>query len=64
MTFDEKVKSFCPMEGTEFEGHCIENFATIKVKTAKCSHRDYCENLKKNQKKQNENQRSNINANQ
>lgn len=47
MTFDEKVRSFCPMEGTQFEGHCVENFATIRVKTAKCDHKDYCENLKK-----------------
>jgi hypothetical protein len=47
MTFDEKVREYCPMEDTEYEGFCIDNHATIKVKTAKCSHRDYCENLKK-----------------
>ncbi len=47
MTFDEKVKQYCPMEGTTYEGHCIENFATIRVKTAKCDHTEYCEKLKK-----------------
>jgi hypothetical protein len=51
----QKKKQWCPMEGTNYEGFCVENFATIRVKGAKCSHHDYCEKLKKDLDK-NENQ--------
>ena len=40
-------KPWCPLEGTDYEGHCVENFATIRVKSKQCDHRDYCDNLKK-----------------
>lgn len=35
------------MEGTQYDGFCVENFATIKLKTKKCDHKEYCENLRK-----------------
>ncbi len=39
-------KQWCPLEGTNYEGHCVENFATIRVKGKKCDHRDHCEKIK------------------
>lgn len=43
-----KQKSqWCPMEGSSYEGFCVENFATIRLKGRKCDHKEYCENLKK-----------------
>ncbi len=44
---EQKKKQWCPMEGTEYEGFCVENFATIRVKGPKCDHNEYCNNLKK-----------------
>lgn len=59
MTLDEKVRQYCPMEDTSYAKYCDENYAIIKVKTGKCSHRDRCSQLKK-ELEENENQRSNI----
>ena len=43
------------MEGTQYDGFCVENFATIKLKTKKCDHKEYCENLRKELDAKNEN---------
>ncbi len=43
----KEKKQWCPMEGTHYEGFCVENFATIKLKSKKCDHKEYCDNLKK-----------------
>ena len=37
---------WCPLEGTNYEGYCHENFATIRVKTWKCNHHDDCVKIK------------------
>lgn len=47
-------KQWCPMEGTEYEGFCVGNFATIRVKGPKCDHKEYCENLKQELEKSKE----------
>lgn len=44
-------KLWCPMEGTDFEGWCVENFATIRLKPLECSHKVYCEQRKKEMEK-------------
>lgn len=53
----QKNKIWCPMEGTNYEGYCVENFATISVKKKSCDHFDYCIKIKDEleSKKQNEN---------
>ena len=53
----KKDEVWCPMEGTDYEGFCVESFATISVKKRTCDHKEYCANLKQelDRKKQNEN---------
>ena len=46
------------MEGTDYAKYCDENYATIRVKIGKCSHRDQCNKLKKELDEKYENQRS------
>ena len=58
MTLDEKIRRNCPMEGTDYAKYCDENYATIRVKIGKCSHRDQCNKLKKELDEKYENQRS------
>jgi hypothetical protein len=51
-----KVKQhWCPLHGTDLEGFCVEHSATIRVKSKKCDHRFYCENLKKEKSEKDEN---------
>ena len=40
-------EAFCPLEGTQLEGFCVENFAVIRAKPGKCEHTEYCTQLKK-----------------
>jgi hypothetical protein len=39
-------KSWCPLDGTNYQGYCAEHSATIRVKSKKCNHRLDCEKLK------------------
>jgi hypothetical protein len=46
MKTKRKNKQWCPMEGTGYEGLCLEGTATIRVKSAKCNKRHECQQLK------------------
>lgn len=44
---EHRKEPWCPMDGTEYEGFCVDNFATIRLKGLECDHYGYCLNLKK-----------------
>jgi len=39
-------ENWCPMDGTTHEGFCVDNKATIRVKSKKCDHKEFCTKLR------------------
>ena len=38
------VDSYCPLVGTDYEGHCPKSFNTVVSRVDHCDHWDLCSN--------------------
>lgn len=45
---------WCPLAGLGVEGSCMDQVATVRVSTRRCSFREQCEKLLKEMDKENE----------
>jgi hypothetical protein len=44
---EEQVKPYCPLEGTNLEGFCVEEYGEVRQKEPICTHAEHCQQFKK-----------------
>jgi hypothetical protein len=40
---EEQEKPYCPLEGTDLEGFCVEEYGEIRPKELTCAHAEQCQ---------------------